>query len=190
MASRRLLGRLAVGLVLAALWPAAACDNEGDPVTIDWDLSTTHTRQDIGKEAGSDAPAYQFRSVASVRIALPGERVFEADDVQDIRINAEGADVKDIGVVLHPRTAEEAHARASGLAEEWSLRHEGIDDWLEEIQAARKEDGDEAGVGSALATDRVPGPTPFAPSVEILYSFDDERPWVVMFDMYWDPDLP
>lgn len=24
---------------------------------------------------------------------------------------------------------------------------------------------------------------------EIRYSFDDEKPWVVAFNMYWDPEI-
>lgn len=188
---RRKGGRTPGRLALVLLVSFPACGGGGDPVTLNWDLSASHTKEDIGEEPDPETNHYGIRSVESIRVALPGDRIFEADDVQDIRISAEGDDVEEIGVVLHPRTAEDAHARAVALAGQWDLRREGLDEWLQQVRSVREqdEDQDEASVGQALATDKVPGVAAFAPSVEIRYSFDDEKPWVVAFNMYWDPEV-
>lgn len=193
MTDRRLAtpaGRTRAAFALVVLTSTLACGGGGgDPVTIDWDLSASHTKQDIGEEPDPDTNHYGIRSVESIRVALPGDRVFEAGDVQDIRIDAPDDEVETISVVLNPRTAEEAHERAVALAEKWDLSRDNLDDWLAEIRSGREEGGREADVGSALAVDGGIDPVPFAPSVEIRYSFDDDKPWVVSFEMFWDSEI-
>ncbi|MGH9022801.1 MAG: hypothetical protein ACRDV9_06845 [Acidimicrobiia bacterium] len=157
-------------------------------MTIEWDLSSSHTRRDIGSDQSVDSNHDQMNAVASARITLPDGKVFEADDVQDIRIDFEGDDVETIEVVLNPRRAEEAHRRASALAEQWDLSRRGLDEWLEMIRTARSAGEREADVGQALATDSSDVNGIFHPSVEIRSSFDDDKPSVVAFVMYWVPE--
>ncbi|MGH9022083.1 MAG: hypothetical protein ACRDV9_03140 [Acidimicrobiia bacterium] len=188
MASGQTRGWPVLGGLALALTLSLSCGGGGDPVTIDWDLSESHTKADIGEEPDPKTKSYGLRSVESLRVALPGDRVFAADDVQDIRIVAGEENLETIFVVLDPRTAEEAHERATAIAEKWDLSRRNLDRWREDVQAARASGEREADVGGALATDGVVEPVPFSPSVEIQYSFDDEKPWVVAFHMYWNPN--
>ena len=164
-----------------------AC-GEGDenPMAINWDLASSHTIEDIGFDRSDDTDHYSIDAVESARVELPGDLVFEADDVGDIRISRIGDQVDEINIVLEPLTAEDAYERASALAEQAGLDQARLDDWLEQIRSARKADEREASVGQALATDDPEGSAGFHPSVEIQYSFDDDKPWLVFFTMFWD----
>lgn len=155
-------------------------------MTIDWDLASSHTITDVGFDRAEDVDHWQIEPVESVRIALPGGKVFEADDVHDLRLDRTGDVVNEINVVLEERTAEEAHERAAAINDSLEIGGGNLDEWLADVLEARAE-GDESSAGpatSALTSQNSEGP--FFPSVEIQYSFDGDTPWLVFFTMFWD----
>lgn len=157
-------------------------------MTINWDLASSHTITDVGFDRDEDVDHWQIEPVERVRIVLPGGTVFEADDVHDLRLDRTGDVVNEINVVLEERSAEEAHERATEINDSLEIGGGNLDEWLADALEARAE-GDESGAGpatSALTSQNSEGP--FFPSVEIQYSFDGDKPWLVFFTMFWDSE--
>lgn len=166
---------------------------------IDWDLSNSHRTEDVGWELTAeqrDDPgldARQIESVASVRIALPEGRVFEAgDEVHDVFLGRQGDLLDELSVVFDNQTAEGTYERATALAREWGLDSGNIDEWFSDAKGKTGDDAADVDVskafasapGSDLEAGRI-GPEGPVVTVQILYSFDDELPFLVSFELLW-----
>jgi hypothetical protein len=168
---------------------AGACSSEGNGAMLHWDLSKTHTLADIERErSGGIDP------VDSIRIELPGDRVFAAEgDVNDVVFLAPDADLAEVSIAFEAETAADAYARTQRFIEEWGLTlHPRVDEWWTHAQgvtgpAAAEVDTSQISASAPEAPEggRLGGPDGPYVSVSILYSFNDDRPFVVQFGIFW-----
>lgn len=166
---------------------------------IDWNLSRSHRPADVGWDLtageGSDGEvdAKELENISSVRVALPEGRVFEApEDIQDVNIGREGDRLDEITFAYEPQTSEGAYERATRLVKEWDLDGRKIEEWYAK---AKGKTGSEAAavetsgvfaeaLGPGVETGRI-GPDGPAVSVGVVYSFEDDRPFSVHFELFW-----
>jgi hypothetical protein len=168
-------------LVAAALLLCGACVNQGGK-TIDWDLSSSHTSEDVGWPEDRDAATQvAFEDVESVNLTFPGGLTLEADD-EVLRVWAErvGDEIVLVQVDFEIQTPEDALERAKDLAEEWDVDTEPLDEWFDQIPEL--DAGAEVSHNALALGEETAG---VKPQIEILYSFNDERPSVVTAVMNW-----
>jgi len=162
---------------------------------LDWDLTESHTPADIGWDRRLSAD--RIESVASIRIAFADGNVFEATSGISSVYRFSPEDVVDeIYIHFDDGTAEDVYARARALIDEWGLiNDDAIERWYGEAAGTTGVAASEVTVSQVFA-DRVGtieetrigtgGPLP---SLEILYSYDDDKPFLVAFGLYWpDPE--
>jgi hypothetical protein len=152
----------------------------GDEAVIDWDLSTSHTVDDVDWPK-PELSAVEISPVEEVRIELPEGKSFAAggDVVHDITLDRRERIVRNVQIDSHPRSAEDAHELAVRWAEEWGLPREPLDRW-------RDGDAKTPAITSARRGERIGDEGPL-PAVEIRNSFEDDRPALVSLQFYW-PD--
>jgi hypothetical protein len=171
---------LAACLLLALTGCGGSDTAEGDEAMIDWDLSQSHTMDDVDWPK-PDLSAVEISPVEQVRIELPEGRSFESDGdtVHDITLDRRGRTVRNVQIDSHPRSAADAHELAVQWAEEWDLSREPLDRWRD---GATKTPAITSGRPVESIGDD--GPIPI---VEIRNSFQDENPALVSLQFYW-PD--
>jgi hypothetical protein len=177
--------RLSISALVAcaALAPVACNDSEpasGDQTVIDWNLSRTHTVDDV-EWPKPDLSAVEISPVGSVRIQLPEGRSFTSDGevVHDITLDRRDRTVRGVQIDSHARSEEDAYELAVRWASEWGLSREPLDRW-------RDGDTKTPVITSARREARIGDDGPL-PAVEIRKSFVDERPALVSLEFYW-PD--
>jgi hypothetical protein len=153
---------------------------EGDEAMIDWDLSQSHTMDDVDWPK-PDLSAVEISPVEQVRIELPEGRSFESDGdvVHDITLDRRDRIVRNVQIDSHPRSAADAHELAVRWAEEWDLSRVPLDRW-------RDGDAKTPAITSGRPVERIGDAGP-VPVVEIRNSFQDEAPALVSLQFYW-PD--
>lgn len=187
----------AASLFVVALGFLSACGEvaggRGGAVTIDWDVSRSHTVEDVDWPR-PDLSAVELQPVRSVRIRFPGSKIFQAgEEVHDVTLTRElvGADgmsdqVANIQVDFHPLVTDQAYRLATRLAEEWRLPTDPLDAWHQ-----ARVDGREAGQEDLTSTARTVDPKQFLepdgpqPFLQIRYSFNEELPSIVSLQFSW-----
>jgi hypothetical protein len=166
---------LAICILMGLL--SAGCGREsGPPMTLDWDLSASHTIDDVAWPDAS-LTAHEWRP-ASVRIRFSGNRMVDEDGtIRRLAGVREGNGVTDIRLYSHPLTAEDAYRLASRWCREWSLPADAIDRWHDE--------GDKTFLATAYNPKEKLGPNRPEPSVRILSSYLDDKPVVVSLQFAW-----
>jgi hypothetical protein len=169
-------------LVACLLLAVTACGGsesaEGDEAMIDWDLSQSHTMDDVDWPK-PDLSAVEISPIEQVRIDLPGGRSFESDGdtVHDITLDRRGRTVRNVQIDSQPLSASDAHQLAVRWAEEWDLSRVPLDRWRD---GATKTPA----ITSGRPAERIGDDGP-VPIVEIRNSFEDERPALVSLQFYW-----
>ena len=170
-----------VACLLLALTGCGGSESaEGDEAMIDWNLSQSHTMDDVDWPK-PDLSAVEISPVEQVRIELPQGRSFESDGdtVHDITLDRRGRTVRNVQIDSHPRSAAEAHELAVRWAEEWELSRVPLDRWRD--GAAKT-----PAITSGRPVERIGDGGP-VPVVEIRNSFQDENPALVSLQFFW-PD--
>jgi hypothetical protein len=170
-----------VACLLLALTGCGGSESaEGDEAMIDWDLSQSHTMDDVDWPK-PELSAVEISPVEQVRIALPEERAFESDGdvVHDITLDRRDRTVRNVQIDSHPRGEEDAHALAVRWADEWGLSREPLDRW-------RDGGAKTPAITSGRPAERIGAEGP-VPAVEIRNSFQDDNPALVSLQFYW-PD--
>ena len=171
-----------VACVLLALTGCGGSDTASgdDQAMIDWDLSKTHTMEDVDWPK-PDLSAVEISPVEQVRIELPEGRSFESDGdvVHDITLDRRERIVRNVQIDSHPRSAADAHELAVSWAQEWGLSREPLDRWRDGATKTPV-------ITSARPVERIGDGGPVA-TVEIRNSFEDENPALVSLQFYW-PD--
>ena len=168
-----------VACLLLALTGCGGSESaEGDEAMIDWDLSHSHTMDDVDWPK-PDLSAVEISPVEQVRIALPEGRAFESggDVVHDITLDRRDRIVRNVQIDSHPRSAADAHELAVRWAEEWDLSREPLDRWRD--GAAKT-----PAITSGRPVERIGAGGP-VPAVEIRSSFQDDKPALVSLQFYW-----
>lgn len=149
---------------------------------LNWDLSHSHRQQDIPEWADSsaaDLSATELSPVNSLNIKLSDDR-FVAETGQTVRrvgLYREGGQLMTVSILSYPMTADEARPLALRWCREWKLPTTEIDKWYA------------YGAKTFLSTaynpkEKLDDNHP-EPSVKLLPSFLDDRPFVVSLDFGW-----
>jgi hypothetical protein len=168
-----------VACLLLALTGCGGSESaEGDEAMIDWDLSQSHTMDDVDWPK-PDLSAVEISPVEQVRIELPDGRSFESDGdtVHDITLDRRGRTVRNVQIDSHPRSKADAHELAVQWAEEWDLSSIPLDRW-------RDGETKTPAITSGRPVERIGDGGP-VPIVEIRNSFQDENPALVSLQFYW-----
>lgn len=166
---------------------------------IHWDLSRSHRPADVGWDltpqelADEQLQAKSIENVGSVRVRLPeGKSFTAADDVGDVTMSREGDRLTDLSFAFDDQTAEGAYERAMALVREWGLEGRNIEEWYTEAKGKTGSAAADVNTSGVFAEVFGPdhdagriGPDGPVVSVSIVYSFDDERPFTVQFELYW-----
>jgi hypothetical protein len=174
----------AAALLLAGCGGGAAPGEAEKRVTIDWDVSGSHTPADVDwTRTGSDVDSREVRPNGPVRIRLPGGAVLdEQSGVRRVGLDREGDDVTSITVFSEPLSVDAAHERAAGWAKQFGLPTAPLDRWQAK---ARTEKPPDITAGQSIDNHRFLGPEGPVPSVELRTSFDRERPVVASVQFFW-----
>jgi hypothetical protein len=174
------IGVLAACLTLALTGCGGSEDSGEDEAMIDWDLSSSHTVDDVDWPKPGQS-AVEISPVESVRIALPEGRSFAADAgvVHDVTLDRRDRLVRNVQIDSKPRSRADAHELAVSWAEDWGLSREPLDRWRDGASRTPV-------ITSARREERIGDSGP-VPALEIRNSFVDEQPALVSLQFYW-PD--
>jgi hypothetical protein len=159
------------------------CVMQSTSRTLHWDLRESHARSAISWPAG----AGDVLDVANAQIVidLPAGRRYQASGV-DVHVLAVGDQILTIAVKYPRTTLDDGYQQALHMARDWQLRTDELERWRQGVLAGRErgvKDADEPEfvvmAGSAIAGG---GPTPYAKTLD---SFDDQRPFVLDFELQW-----
>ena len=166
---------------VAALFLCGGCMND-DPMTVDWDLSSSHTLDDVDWPADQrDSTATAFEDLSGATIELPGGERFEAgEEVEAILLERDGPNVTLAQINFEKQSLEGARDRARALAEEWDLPIEPLDPWYEEQI-------EEHGGTDVTEPVQLIGPKGDGVqiSADIRYSFNEAEPARVSLTVFW-----
>jgi len=184
-------------MLLAALG-ASGCRKE-PAMGVDWDLSGRHTRAEATwTKKHKDSYTTSIEPIESVRIRLPAGKVLEMPDhASDIILyrrsqgpeplpGPEGEVLDTVEVYTEPLTVDEAYRRALAYADQFNLPRFPLEAWRRRRERGEEPSADRT--ATTLVDQELGGKGGPVPNVELLYSSNDERPWVVMVQLYWPPD--
>ena len=180
---------LLLALAVAALALAGCGDDdavsEGDPVTVDWDLSQGHEVDQV-EFVRPELTANELTPIESVRLRLPEGKEFAPEDgvVHDVTLAREGDQLTTLQVDSDPMEAEAAHELALEWAREFELSEEPIETWF----SRQGDDGAPTNTLTAPKPGTTIGEGGPAPSVQIRNSFEDDRPAIVSVQFFWEPE--
>jgi hypothetical protein len=174
----------AVAALLALTLGLAACGGGdgsgsagggGQVRKIDWDLSRSHTVKDVDFEP-PDVTATELKPVESVRITLPGGKVFSANGgvVHDVSLERDGERLTTVQIDSQPQSADDAYKLAVEWAKAWGVPTKALDAWHAAGDPKQK----------AEAFPKAGGRPPL-PTVQIRYSFQDQRPSLASLQFSW-----
>lgn len=163
---------------------AVNSDDESEPRELVWDLSQGHTTDRV--EWPNELSAFAFEDGALVRLTLPEGRVYEerVDKVAGRRV---GATIVDLTLIYPAMSTEDAYKLARRLGREWEMDLTNIDRWYERRMAQRRagdEDLSDTAFTGTPHSDPIGAGGP-RPAIEVLNSFNDERPVRVNLVFVW-----
>ena len=152
------------------------------PEHVDWDLSESHLPSDVGWEPRSEMDGRVMEGVESVRIKLPGGKVFQADaDIHDVTLGNEGELLTLVAVEFQPESVDDAYKRAAAFAQEWGAPIKSLETWYK--RASRPND-DLTTTGLTQTEDSLGDRT--GPFIVIqLRPYSPETPALVSFQIQW-----
>jgi|GEM_PF-6111619 len=175
----RALAAVAAGLLLVA----GCGSDDGTPMKIDWDLSKSHTMQDVDWPDPSIS-SIEPRPLDSVRIRFSGGReLHETSGMKKLALDRVGETVTELGLHSANLTADDAYELALRWARQWDLPTEKLEAW--HAAGAKRY--------NIVAYDPKAKPAAGDPNVslKVLYSFDDDRPVSIALNFFWptQPEL-
>jgi hypothetical protein len=174
----------------AAAMLLAGCGGGSPPgkvekrVTIDWDVSRSHTPADVDwPRTSSDIDSTEVRPNGPVRIVLPGGAVLdEKSGVRRVGLDREGDDVTSITVFTEPLEIEAGYRKAVSWAKQFGLPTAPLDRWRAKAKTEKPPD---ITAGQSIDNHRFLGPEGPVPSVEVHTSFNEDRPVVTSVQFFW-----
>lgn len=149
------------------------------PEEIVWDLSRSHRIQDVGWPAETSKnfhrDIYVRQGDILMTLKLPGGKVFKERIRAVYCYRREGENVSSITLQTHNKTVDEAYQDAKRLIAYWGLHEKDLDEWYRKRKMGVREISD---TFDSIRNDIDP---PLA--LEILHSFNDEKPWFISFDV-------
>jgi hypothetical protein len=168
----------------AALLLATVGCMMGQTTQVHWDLRHSHTKKDV---QWTNAQTAQEVAHVDVTLLLPPDRSFIGQDVT-VRMSAQGEQVQILSVFYVPTSLDDGYQHAKRLAHDWQLDATSLDAWYQEVQSGRKQGVRDRDAHFPVALTGKPlgpgGPTPYA---RIVYSFDEQNPALLDFELQWVP---
>jgi hypothetical protein len=151
---------------------------------VTWDLSGAPTRASVGWQATDRVDVYHLPRHSAVRLLLPGDREFAAEDVQ-VFVQAPGTRIRGVDVQTEPLPVPRAAAYASRLMREWRMDGPALTGWRAAALA-------EQAAGRGIPRTNRETATPIGPGgpvvgVQLFGSLDPQRPVIVEVGFFW-PD--
>jgi hypothetical protein len=171
----------AVVALCAALLVAGCGDDDGggSPVKADWDLSSSHTMQDVQwRDPGIDA--LNLLPIESVHLRFPDDNTFTASSgITRIGLTRNGEQLEEVRLFADPMTVDDAYALAQKWAKEYDLPLAPLQKWHAEGGSVEFR---VLSVGPPGQTVGTGGPEP---SLEIIDSAVDDKPAQVVLNFGW-----
>jgi len=159
------------------------CVMQSNAKTFHWDLRQGHARSAVSWPAGA-GDVYDVQD-ANLTIDLPAGRRFEAEGV-DVHLLGVGDQILTLAVKYPKTTLDDGYRQAKAVSEQWQLRTDALERWHQTVLAGRSrgvKDADEPAFVVMAGTPLAPGgPTPYAKTLD---SYDDQRPFVLDFELQW-----
>jgi hypothetical protein len=180
-------------LILLLLLATTGCTAGQPPQQLRWDLRQSHTKADVGWQNQLSAHSVPH---ADVIILLPGGHTFVGQGVEVFLSACQDQNqVCYVEIHLYPEeTIDEAYRHAKQIAQAWHFQTDDLERWYQDVLAGRQrgiKDQDELlnGVeGGAGGPALVPGgPTA---ALGMVYSFDEQRPVLLVFTFDWTGTCP
>jgi hypothetical protein len=169
--------RARAGVVALALLLAGCGADSGEPMKIDWDLSRSHTMNDVAWPDPS-ADSIELRPIASARIRFSDDReINETSAIRRVAVDREGQQIAELAIYSTPATVEDAYRLALRWCKLWKLPTTTIDEW-------HAGGGEHFNVAAYNPRQQL-GPNHPEPSVKVLSSFDDDRPVIMSLQFFW-----
>lgn len=179
----QLLKFAALTAVLMLTTSATACNSMSQEAKqmkkIEWNLSKSHTSQDVGWPADNTSDFYALQGEFLVTLKLPGDKVFSERVTLINFYRSEGELLSSIHLHINKQDTDEVYRKAQSLVEYWQLNKESLNDWYRRRKQNERELDDRF---QTLGNDLRP-----ARSLEILHSFNDEKPWYILFGVSFTP---
>jgi hypothetical protein len=189
---RRLCRAAAVAAVAALV--ATGCGGEvkpkpaAEPTTVtkslNWDLSRGGTIDQV--RWPSQGTLFELSRGVQVNLTLPGGKAFKGR-VEKVLGRREGRNLRNIELFFPAAGTDDAYARAKRLGKEWGIELGNLDEWHKRRKQQRekgKEDLSYAAFTGSGDSQPLGGSGP-KPAIEVLNSFDKERPVVVNLSFLW-----
>ena len=154
----------------------------GQSTQVRWDLQHSHTKKDVH---WTDSLTATEVAHVDLTLLLPGGYTFNGKNVT-VRMKSDGDQVEILSIFYSPASLDDGYKRAKQLAHDWQLGISPLDSWFHDVQVARKQGKRDRDASFPIAVAGKPlspdGPTPYA---RILYSFDQQMPALVNFELQW-----
>jgi hypothetical protein len=176
------------GCVTLAL---AACGDSEESTgrsMIDWNLAEPPTTASVDWPK-PDQSVVSLEPVEEVRLRLPDGSTFEADhDLKRVFLEREDDSVTLVAVYSDSLGVDAGYRLASDWAERFELPTAPLERWRDEVTSGKEPaERNNRALTSATIDDRIGEDGP-VPSVNILYSFDEEKPATVTVELFWPPE--
>lgn len=198
--AKRARAAAASAVIVATVLAAAGCgeDVNADPKpapptevtkTLTLDLSRGATLDHV--RWPSNGTLFEMRRGIQVNLTLPGGKTFRGR-VDKVLGRREGRNIRSIDLFFPATTTDAAYDQAKQLGKEWRIDLVNIDEWHKRRKEQRKKGKEDlsltAFTGSPHSWPLAPdGPKP---AIEVLNSFDKERPVVVNLSFRWPRPQP
>jgi len=169
--ARRAAGALLVAGAVAAAWFYVL------PRQIEWDVASDHSIRAVRWPAGRAEDWYHVGGNVEVRLRTPGGVGYRGR-ATNVYVDRSGEEVRRIQVAEVPVTIADAAARVVSLSREFQLDAGTLREWQERAPHDRS--------ATLTACQRARGGEPQV-CVEVRQSFNESRPFFVMFSVYWPP---
>jgi hypothetical protein len=160
------------------IFGCVACDDHGDQPrsarSIHWDMSDRHNKEVVQWPRDAVGDSFDFGE-AKVRISLSQANVFE-DFAAHVYCQTDREQVREITVDMPPQSLSNVCAHAQSLIRDWGMAGQDFEQWRSQATT-----GDLTTYNTRVKGDAKPGVSiSIAPAVG-----DDEKPWHLMFSIYW-----
>jgi hypothetical protein len=155
---------------------------------IDWNLAEPPTTASVDWPK-PDQSVVSLEPVEEVRLRLPDGSTFEADrDLKRVFLEREDDAVTMVAVYSDSLGVDAGYRLARDWAERFELPTAPLDTWRSEVTSGKEPaERNNRALTSATIDDRIGEDGP-VPSVNILYSFDEEKPATVTVELFWPPE--
>lgn len=153
--------------------------------SLSWDLSRDYTVRQVRWPA--TGTAFELTNGVQVNLRLPGGKAYTGR-VEKVLGRREGQYIRNLDLFFPEATTDAAYQRAQRLGKEWGINLRNLDAWHKrrvKQREAGKEDRSDVAFTGTPDSQPIGGEEGPSPAIEVLNSFDKERPVVVNLSFLW-----